>query len=76
MGWKHCQEVDPPKRELQVGRGLFGVHLLILHFKIHQISLYLTYPLRKKISFRECLKSTQKFTQNCQTVVNEIRREI
>ena len=24
MGWKHYQTVDLPKREPQVGRGLFG----------------------------------------------------
>ena len=46
------------KREPQVGRGLFGVHLLILHFEFHQFSksiksstfqifLNLTYPFRK-----------------------------
>ena len=33
MGWEHYQTVDPSKREPQVGRGLFGVHLIILHFK-------------------------------------------
>ena len=33
MGWKHYQTVDPRKRELQVARGLFGIRLLILHFK-------------------------------------------
>ena len=33
MGWKHYQTVDHPKREPQVGSGLFGVRLLILHFK-------------------------------------------
>ena len=40
MGWKHYQTVDPPtplkrerEREPQVGRELFGVNLLILHFK-------------------------------------------
>ena len=32
MGWEHYQTVDHPKREPQVGRGLFGVYLLILHF--------------------------------------------
>ena len=37
MGWKHYQTVDPRKREPQVGRGLFGIRLLILHFKIRQI---------------------------------------
>ena len=33
MGWKHYETVDPHKREPQVGTGLFGVHLLIIHFK-------------------------------------------
>ena len=33
MGWKHYQTVDHPKREPQVGSGLFGIRLLILHFK-------------------------------------------
>ena len=32
MGWKHYQTVDHLKWEPQVG-GLFGIHLLILHFK-------------------------------------------
>ena len=33
MGWKHYQTVDQPKREPQVGSGLFGIRLLILHYK-------------------------------------------
>ena len=37
MGWKHYQTADSRKREPQVGRGLFGIRLLILHFQIHQI---------------------------------------
>ena len=86
MGWKHYQTAGHPKREPQVGRGLFGVHLLILHFKFQftksiksstfHISLNLTYPLRKNISFQKCPKITQKFTQNRLTVVNVISREI
>ena len=71
MGWKHYQTVDPlysppppspAKREPQVGRGLFGIHLLILHVKFQfsksiksltsNIFLNLTYPLRK-ISFSQ-----------------------
>ena len=86
MGWKHYQTVDHPKREPQVGRGLFGIRLLILHFKFQftksiksstfQISLYLTYPLRKNISFQKCPKITQKFTQNRLTVVNVMSIEI
>ena len=57
MGWKHYQTVDHPKREPQVGSGLFGIRLLILHFKFQftkfiksstfHISFNLTYPLRK-----------------------------
>ena len=86
MGWKHYQTVDHPKREPQVGSGLFGIHLLILHFKFQfcksiksstfHIFLSLIYPLRKYISFPKCSKITQKFTQNCQTEVNEMSREI
>ena len=38
--------------------------------------LDLTYPLRKNISFQQCPKITQKFTQNRQTVVNEISLRI
>ena len=33
MGWKHYQTIDHPKREPQVGSGLFGIRLLILHFQ-------------------------------------------
>ena len=57
MGWKHYQTVDPRKREPQVAMGLFGIRLLILHFKFQfsksiksstfHIFLTLTYPLRK-----------------------------
>ena len=36
----------------------------------------LTHPLRKDTSFPKCRKITQKFTQNRQTVVNEMSREI
>ena len=71
MGWKHYQTVDHPKRaEPQVGSGLFGIRLLILHFKFQftksiksstfHISLNLTYPLRK-ISLS---KNAQKSPKN------------
>ena len=86
MGRKHYQTVDPRQREPLVARGLFRIRLLILHFKFQfsksiksstfHIFLNLTYPLRKNISFPKCPKITQKFTQNRQTVVNEIGREI
>ena len=33
MGWEHYQTVDPLEKEPRVRRGLFGVRLLILHFK-------------------------------------------
>ena len=84
MGWKHFQTVD--KREPQVGSGLFGIRLLILHFKFKftksiksstfHISLNLTYPLRKNISFQKCPKITQKITQNRLTAVNVMSIEI
>ena len=86
MGWKHYQTVDHLKWEPQVVKGLFGIRLLILHFKfqfsksikssIFHISLELTYPLRKNLSFPKRPKITQKFTQNRQSVVNDISREI
>ena len=70
MGWKHYQTVEPPKREPQVGRGLFGVHLLILHFKSQfsksiksstfHIFFSLTYPLRKKYLFPKMPKNHPK----------------
>ena len=86
MGWKHYQTIDHPKREPQVGSGLFGIRLLILHFQFQfsksiksstfHIFLNLTYALRKKISFQKCPKISQKFTQNRLIVVNEISIEI
>ena len=76
MDWKHYQTVDPLQKEPQVGRGLFGIRLLILHFKFQfsksiksstfHIFFNLTYPLRKNISFPKHPKITQKFTQNRQ----------
>ena len=70
MGWKHYQTVDHPKREPQVGVGLFGIRPLILHFKFNfpnpsnlqnfTFSQF-TYPLRKKL----CLsKNAQKPPKN------------
>ena len=86
MDWKHYQTVDPLQKEPQVGRGLFGIRLLILHFKfqfsksikssIFHIFLNLTYSLRKNISFPKCPKITQKLTPNRQTVVMVISIEI
>ena len=70
MGWKHYKTVDHPKREPQVGSGLFGIRLLMLHFKFQftksiksatfQISLNLTYPLRKKYLFPKMPKNHPK----------------
>ena len=86
MGWKHYQTIDPRKREPQVGRGLFGIRLQLLHFKFQlsksiksstfHIFLNSTYPLRKKYLLPKMPKITQKFTQNRQTGVNEIGRKI
>ena len=83
MSQKHYQTVDDPKREPQVGRGLFGIRLLILHFKFQfskssissafHIVLTLTYPLRQNISFPKCPKSPKNLHQ---TVVNEVSIEI
>ena len=72
MGWKHYQTDDHPKREPQVGSGLYppinsSLHISI--FQIHQINL----SFEKKISLS---KSAQKFTQNRLTVVNETSIEI
>ena len=55
----------PPKREPQVGRGFFGVHLLILYFKSSTFHLFLnfTYPSRKNISFPKCPKSPKNLQQ-------------
>ena len=87
MGWKHYQTVDPPKTETQVGRRLSCVHptnssLQILDFQIHQIfnisyfpQFYLSFE-KEKISSPKCPQITQKFTKNCQTVVNEIRTDL
>ena len=68
---EHYQAIDAPKREPQVGRRLFGVHLLIFHFKFQfskfiksssfYLSLSLTYPSRKIISFQKCPQTTQIF---------------
>ena len=80
MGWEHCTTRQlTPKREPQVGRGLFGVHLHCTNsslqlsiFKIYQIFnisyfLNLTHLLRKNLFLPKCPKITQKFTPNCKT---------
>ena len=71
MDWKHYQTVDPLQKEPQVGRELFGIRLLILHFKLQfaksiksstfHIFLNLTYPLRKNISFPLKIVVSEKF---------------
>ena len=81
MDWKHYQTVDPLQKEPQVGRGLFGIRLLILHFKFQfsksikssTFHIFLNLTFAKNISFPDCPKITQNFPQNRQTVVNEIR---
>ena len=77
MGWKHYQT----EREPQVARRLFGIRLLILHFKFQfsksiksstfHIFLNLTYPLRKNISFPKCPKITQKSPKNLHKTVKQ-----
>ena len=70
MDWKHYQTVDPVQKEPQVGRVLFNIRLLILHFKFQfyksiksstfNIYLNLTYPLRKKFLFHKTPKNHPK----------------
>ena len=70
MGWKHYQTVDHPKREPQDGSGLFGIPLVILHFKFQfsksiksstfHIFLNLTHPLRKQSLFPKMPKNHPK----------------
>ena len=57
------------RQDIHVGRGLFGIRLLIVHFKFQfsksikfstfHIFLNLTYPLRKNISFPKSPKISQ-----------------
>ena len=70
MGWKHYQTVDHPKREPQVGSGLFGIRLLILHFKFQftksiKSSAFSYFPqfnlsFEKKISLSKHARKTPK----------------
>ena len=64
MGWKHYQTVDHPKWEPQVGRRLFGIRLLILHFKfqISNISYFTQFNLffEKKNLFPKMSKNHPK----------------
>ena len=88
MRWKHYQTVHPipplhppQKKEARAGGGLFGDHLLILHFKFRlsksiKSSTVHIYPVRKNLSFPKGRKNHPKLTQNRQTVINEISREI
>ena len=69
MGWEHYRTVDPSKTEPQVGRGLFSVYVLILHFKFQfsksiksstfHIFHNLTYPFR---GIQRCLKRDRGLT--------------
>ena len=70
MGWEHHHTVDPLEKEPQVRRGLFGVCLLILHFKFQfsksiksstlHIFLNVTYPFRKKNLIQKKAKNHPK----------------
>ena len=78
MGWEHYQTVDPLEKERQVSRGLFGVHLLILHFKFQfsksiKSSTFhafhnLTYPLRKKNLIHKMYKNHPKIYTTPQNI--------
>ena len=86
MGWKHYQTVDHPKRKPQVGSGPVwypcnNSSFQISIFQIHQIVNISYFPqfnlsFEKKISFQKCPEITQKFTQNCLTVVNVMSRDL
>ena len=80
MGWEHYHTVDPLEKEPQVLRGLFGVRLLILHFKFqfskstkssafHIFLNFKKFLNSKKISVKKCPKITRKFKQNRKTLV-------
>ena len=67
IGWKHYTTQFTHQKRAPVGRGLFGVHLLIIHVKF-QFSktikssafhnfLNLTYPSRKKSLSQNAQKS-------------------
>ena len=56
MSWEHYQTVDHPHPK-KIGKGLFGVNLLILSKPIKP------YPFRKNVSFPKCLKITQKLNK-------------
>ena len=73
MGWEHYHTVDPLEKEPQVLRGLFGVRLLILHFKFQfskstkssafHIFLNLTYPFPKKSQSKNVQKSPENLNK-------------
>ena len=70
MGWELYQTVDFTKGEPRAGRGLFGVHLLILHFKFQffksiKSSTILIFLNLTCLFFPKYSQVTQKFTQNC-----------
>ena len=87
LGWKQHQTVDPPKESPRLVGGLFGIRLLLLHFKFQFsksikssafhifLSLHVTYPLRKKYLFPKISKNDPKKLHR-QTVVNETSIEI
>ena len=65
MGWKHYQTVDKPKWKRQVGRGLFGIRLLILHFKF-QFSKYIFNDFSYFLQFNPSFEKEISLSQNVQ----------
>ena len=57
------RQSTPYKREPQVGRGLFGVHLLIFHFKFQTVVMF--------VSIDICLKRDQEINQ--ETVLSDVK---
>ena len=63
MGCEYYQTVDPLEKEPQVGRGLFGVHLLILHFKFQFSPIFeifnISYFPQLHLSFKKKISPSQ-----------------
>ena len=77
----------PNKREPQDGRGLFGVHLLILRFKFQfskpiksstfHIFLSLAYPLKRDRDIdRKAVLSDVKTTFTCNPALGKIKMDL
>ena len=76
MNWKDYQTVGHPKYEPRVGKGLFGIRLLILHYKfqfsksikssVFRIFLNLTHSLGKISLSQNAQRSQKGRVKRCQ----------